>query len=576
MCSPKRVYSVTSAMAMPANSSFASTPGGLAGQVLQGEAEAQAESEQVLHHLNARGYVPFHSTLAQHLGHKAALFLGLCLYWTRHAARNNPHRQGWVYLSSNDITAATSLTRREQETVRSLLTASGLLEEQLVGRPARMHYRLSLRRLANRLEIIDAGTATPETAWAWFEKSLSFYRSLGDLAGNAAGGLYLSFVLRQQRKALLAGRCVEVVRVEPAEIERALCLSVKTQRNIRQRLMRLGLLTTPLAAASMVRVNVAAILACLRGQDVKSLPAAKSDWSVQGALDVVTPHSAPSGARMQKERALIVQPSLFVQIQPGDGLDRPAVAGMDLLQVAMFEPRRRWPEVAEFQQLRGDANSIAEAAQSRAPAADLPPMEHAQSANLASFGSARSAKLELPARAQTAKLGVPKPPSYIQTGSTNKTTTNGRSGSAGHGAEERCSRRRLDESVQSSGSDDLDGLIFPDRLAAGVMVGLRRALLQAPAELRQQLLDELQGQLRIPTKTIHNPVAWMLGLIRGCAGGAVLALADSVARERHHHSTKAHSTFSSTKQQLASPAVREAELARLHALRREFKLKAGR
>lgn len=172
-----------------------------------------ANGDLVLQHLNARGFVPFHPTLGQHLGHKAALFLGVCLYWTRHGARNNPHRQGWFHLSARQIEDATSLSRREQDTVRDMLAKAGLLDQHLAGRPAVMHFKINLRNLANRLEIIDGATATVETAWAWFEKSLSFYRPLGDLAGSAGGGLFFSYVLRQQRRSLLSPggrRCPEV------------------------------------------------------------------------------------------------------------------------------------------------------------------------------------------------------------------------------------------------------------------------------------------------------------------------------------------------------------------------------
>lgn len=547
-------------------------------KVLEPMCAVARESEQVLQHLNARGFVPFHPTLAHHLGHKAALFLGLCLYWTRHGARNNPHRQGWVYLSSQEIAAATSLTRREQETVRNVLATAGLLEEQLVGRPAKMHYRLSLRRLANRLEIIDASTATPETAWAWFEKSVSYYRPLGDIAGSSAGGLYLSFVLRQQRKALLAGRSAEVMRFEPADVERTLCLSPKTQRNIRQRLVRLGILTMPLTSASMVRVNVSAILACLRGQDVKSLPSSRARPALPAELRALPPGSGAGEAPAQTELALIVQPSLFFTADAGDGRVPAAPVGVELLQTAMFEPDRRWLAVAEFQQLHGGGVLIANGVEPAATTGVSPVREPAQSANLGLEPSAESAKLGPLGCAQTAKLGVPKPPSYIQTGSTNTTTTNPLEHEPCSGADEGCRRRSLDQPEQAVCSEKLEELIFPKQLPTGVLNGLRSALLQAPSAMRQKLLDELQGQLQIPTKTIHNPVAWMLGLIRRCADGAVLALADTVANERRRLVEPRPSCVREvgTSREVVDPELREIHRQRLRTLRQEFGRKAGR
>jgi hypothetical protein len=551
----------------------------------QPASDTARESEEVLKHLNARGFVPFHPTLAQHLGHKPALFLGLCLYWTRHGARNNPHRQGWFYLSAHEITAATTLSRREQESVRELLSAADLIEQQLVGRPAKMHYRLKLRQLANRLEVIDAATATPDTVWAWFEKSVSFYRPLGDLAGSAAGGLFLSFILRQQRKALLAGRAADVLRVDPSDIERTLCLSPKVQRSVRQRLMRLGILTTPLNAASMLRVNIQAILACLRGQDVMSLPGntagdASSAQSLPGPSD---------GAH--RHRDLIVQQSLFVPAEPDARPAHALARDLALLRTAMFEPHRRGGEVADFQQLGSCTQGAFQSAPLEPTPRDTPSAAGAQSANLGSATDAQTAKLEPLRCAQTAKLGVPKPPSYIQTGSTNTTTTNPRASAARCESHDGCRRRsgpaELGRSFLASApvhpaakrcGDVAGELIFPDGLPIGVLDGLRHAVQQAPVDLRQRLLDELHGQLQIPTKTIHNPVAWMLGLVRRSAEGAVLAFADKVASDRDRRAAtplQAAQTVGSAPE-FADPELKEISRERLRALRQEFGLKAGR
>lgn len=539
------------------------------------------ESEEVLKHLNARGFVPFHPTLAQHLGHKAALFLGLCLYWTRHAAKNNPHRQGWFHLSSHEITTATTLTRREQESVREVLTAADLVEQQLVGRPAKMHYRLKLRQLANRLEIIDASAATPETVWTWFEKSVSFYRPLGDLAGSSAGGLFLSFALRLQRKALLAGRPADVLRIEPADVERTLCLSPKVQRSVRQRLVRLGILTMPLNAASMVRVNVQAILACLRGQEGKSLPRSGTCVAL-GAANSSRPNVPVAPAPGRRGDDLIVQPSLFVQPEAERSAAGAPAGSMMLIRTAMFETHRRGVEVADFQQLHLASRMPPEATVYGLPSSSLPLENSAQSAILGFAGSAQSAKLEPRGRAQTAKLGVPKPPNYIQTGSTNTTTTNLRA-QADYPAVPADRSRRLSEPFEPgvhADADIQDDLVFPQPLPAGACEGLRSALKTFPADVQQRLLDELQGQLLIPSKTIYNPVGWMLGLIRRWQAGAVLALSDQVAKQRQQRVSALRALAA------LSPAIdpssvtrhigKDAARQRLQVLRNEFSNKAGR
>lgn len=547
------------------------------GQVdVNSEPSVVLDSELILEHLNARGFVPFHPALAQSLGHKAALFLGLCLYWTRHGARNNPHRQGWIYLSSHDVTDATTLTRREQETVRELLVTTSLLEQQLTGRPAKMHYRLNLRLLANRLEIIDAATATVETAWAWFEKSVSFYRPLGDLAGSAAGGLYLSFVLRQQRKALLAGHPAEVMRIEPLEVERTLCLSPKVQRAVRERLKRLGVVTLPAGSTSMVRLNIQAILACVRGQDVAPLPSGRASDSTGDPIQAGEGPRISERQAVQRSLALIAEPGLPVQVAQVARATA-AASRTVLLRTLMFKDRPIQPSVAEFQQLQPASKSLGGGIFLSAANGPLPLRTRAESAIQGGQLGAQNANLVAPASAQSAKLEVPKTPTYIQTGSTNTTTTTPRAKSIEEDTEQ--GRRRptgFVESIQAS-TGQVE-LIFPGSLSETVFAGLRDALRLAPPGQRQQLLDELQGQLLIPTKTIHNPVGWMLGLIRRCAGGnAVLALAEQVARDREQR--RARQLAAASKAEAASAAssgVPESERQRLRSLRAEFVKKAGR
>lgn len=532
----------------------------------------------VLQHLNARGFVPFHPTLAQHLGYKAALLLGLCLYWTRHVARLNPQRQGWFHLSAREIEEATTLSRREQDTVRDMLVRAGLLEQRLAGRPAVMHFKINLRRLANRLEIIDGGTTTVDSAWAWFEKSVSFYRPLGDLAGGAGGGLYLSFVLRRQRRAVLApGGGSGQVQIWPEEVERILCLTPKVQRTIRERLKRSGLITAAPAPRSgiLVHVNLHAVLACVRGQGIAPLPAAggakisksRATSSVRSRSRTTVP--GPAGM-------LIQQPDLVLAHRGVEPIHAPGFAS-----AFRFQPMQALvlgEGVAGTAQLRIPA-------QAGLPASDGP----ALGPSSLSVRGAQSAKLEVgpqsPKRqsgsAQNAKPGLPKTPSYIQTGFTNTTTTTAHAGAPERGDHADC-RRAVSISSSSEEARTASGaeLIFPPSLSAAVLPGLRDVLAQAPAHLRQLLLDELQGQLQIPAKTIHNPAGWLLGLVRRCGDGEGLALAKQVAAERQQRTAVQHRLAAVQHKPRAetaeTPGVRQEELQKLMALRGQFARKAGR
>ena len=84
-------------------------------------------------------------------GPVAAVFLSQMVYW------HNRMDGGWMYKTQANITSETALTRDEQETARKRLIALGVLEEDLRGVPATMHYRIN----AERLEALLVETTKP-------------------------------------------------------------------------------------------------------------------------------------------------------------------------------------------------------------------------------------------------------------------------------------------------------------------------------------------------------------------------------------------------------------------------------
>lgn len=74
-------------------------------------------------------------------GPVAAVFLSQMVYW------HNRMDGGWMYKTQADIASETALTRDEQETARKRLIQLGVLEEDLRGVPATMHYRINPERL---------------------------------------------------------------------------------------------------------------------------------------------------------------------------------------------------------------------------------------------------------------------------------------------------------------------------------------------------------------------------------------------------------------------------------------------
>lgn len=96
-------------------------------------------------------------------GPAAAVLLSQLVYW------HNRMDGEWMYKTREDIKKETGLSRDEQETARKRLIALGVLEEQLRGVPATVHYKINTERLEVLLLAPDQAEsqigATPPTRW---------------------------------------------------------------------------------------------------------------------------------------------------------------------------------------------------------------------------------------------------------------------------------------------------------------------------------------------------------------------------------------------------------------------------
>ncbi len=104
-------------------------------------------------------------------GPAAAVLLSQLVYW------HNRMDGEWLYKTREDIKKETGLSRDEQETARKRLVALGVLQEDLRGVPATVHYRINTERLealftGSRSGRITVGcnpanqtAATPPTRW---------------------------------------------------------------------------------------------------------------------------------------------------------------------------------------------------------------------------------------------------------------------------------------------------------------------------------------------------------------------------------------------------------------------------
>lgn len=484
-------------------------------------------SEQVLGHLTERGFVPFHPVLAERFGHRAALFIGVCLYWTKYGLKHAPQRGGWFHMSAKDMTAATTLSRHEQDTVRALMEDHGILEQRLAGRPAVLHYRLNLRSLASALEVVENGETAPtlDQAWNWFQGTVTFYRPLADIGGSAASGLYLSYLLRQLQQALTReGIHGELLQVEPARVARSLCLTPKVVRTARERLKRSGLVSD---VGQFQRVNLGAILACLQQQTVKPLPAARNKRGSSGVPPSAA--AAESASPSKSDRTM----------QPGGRFNSTSPESRPPSRFLSFWIGPVGCEVAANRQLDGQRASDVRLPHG-ARIAPFPSEDHpvAQSGKLGT-AVAQTGKLADRA-AQTGKLELPKAATHINTGYSIKLLPHTRVVAAMAAPAPR--RRRDDQIPQERRSPqegpsvpsdaDLDGLEYPETLSRLHREGVKHVLRQVDANLRQVLLDELAGHLALPGKTINNPAGWLHRVAEQAASGCVLPLAASTAQIR--------------------------------------------
>ena len=76
----------------------------------------------------------------------AALMLSQAIYWSRRTRKD-----GWFYKSQKEWEEEIGLTRREQDTARRSLKATGFWEEDLRGVPATMHFRVAVEKLLSSL-----------------------------------------------------------------------------------------------------------------------------------------------------------------------------------------------------------------------------------------------------------------------------------------------------------------------------------------------------------------------------------------------------------------------------------------
>ena len=551
--------------------------------------------------LSSQGFVQYHPILADKLGSfKAALFLGHALYWARHVQTNYQSRDGWFFLSAKQCTEATGLSAREQASARQLLIEHSLLAEMLAGRPAKLHYKVDLQQLSLflGLSILDRTPSWKELL-PLFNGCVSFYRPLAVITGNVASGLYLSYLLNQHRHFLAYPRQGSGFTVSQSALRNALCLGPKTQRNARDRLKQIGLL---IEHGNLLQINLQALSALLQGQESKPLKQARKPANAgntpQAAptLALVKPaQSATTGANSKRlfKAAAISQKQLFGlhTVASAHAAQRPELgsaladrrADQSLIVEALRSPGIKAGRL--FGRLAGNrqtatASLQASVCQTGAESAKLE-LQLAENANQL----AESAKLSCPKR----KTKLPKTQNI---NTTNKQTTTNTAQAVDNfdpseDAEAECRRSPSSQSSntpqtgpatgQEATQDAVQGMAMPIGLQACWHDAVRRVLAKARPEQRQPLLDELEGQLSNPLKTINNPPGYLHSLRVAMERGSVaLAHAETVAaqrteRERIDKAIKSHEMRQAAADAATPSMSREAARAKLRQLRTELR-----
>ena len=176
---------------------------------------------------------------------KAALLLSQSVYWTRHG-RDIAQTGGWFHKTSEQWEMETGLSAKEQASAREVLRGLALLDDQRMGIPARLHFRLNVDELGMRLA--DRIACHPHAA-DWSDRvvlaellgpSVAFHRTLAGVAGSVHAGLMLSRALHLTRLQA-RHRLEHWISSSAARWFEEIGLSRREQETARRDLVRTGL-----------------------------------------------------------------------------------------------------------------------------------------------------------------------------------------------------------------------------------------------------------------------------------------------------------------------------------------------
>lgn len=190
-------------------------------------------------------HIAFHRRLVDLTANvKAALLLSQTIYWTRHG-RDIKHSGGWFYKTTEQWEMETGLSAKEQFSARLVLREMAILNEQRIGLPAKLHFRLAVDQLgallAERIGRASSGLDWSDGAAVaeLLGPALSYHRRLAAVAGGVNAGLLLSRAMYLTRVQLTRKLEGWISRSIPKWTEE-LGLSRREQETARRDLQRAG------------------------------------------------------------------------------------------------------------------------------------------------------------------------------------------------------------------------------------------------------------------------------------------------------------------------------------------------
>jgi hypothetical protein len=299
---------------------------------------------------------------------KAALLLSQTIYWTRHG-KGIVQTGGWFYKTTQQWERETGLSAKEQVTARQVLRGLAILNEQRMGMPAKLHFRLAVEQLGEWLSR-RIGRACARVDWndaaalaALLGPTLAYHRTLAVVAGGVNAGLLLSRALHLTRLQSKRQSDGWLSRSIPQWTEE-LGLTRREQEGARRALAGAGLWeeeTVGTPAHLVARIRIDALLALLRESvgDEPGRPHRALDARLPDCGNPATSH-APKGETRLRESHIHVSPkapNLFHQKRHAC-FTKTAIPYIEVITRSSLQPLHAHPDSIEIGASQGGGELI--------------------------------------------------------------------------------------------------------------------------------------------------------------------------------------------------------------------------